>query len=155
MELIVRVLACRPQAWACGPPRGSLRSIPRRSCTGWWRPPSSSRPFRATFCARCPSNRSNSLSCMPCSGPSRTGEARRGGHRASGARVAVGLDGDRPAEPAAPGHHGRSAPAGHGPAHAPSGRAGPRAGLPPAVRDRRVQGVHECAAEPFRLLGAA
>ena len=38
-----------PKDWAFGPPRGSLRSIPIRSCTGWWTPPRSSRPFRATF----------------------------------------------------------------------------------------------------------
>ena len=60
-----------------------------------------------------------------------------------------------PPEQAAPGHHGRSAHAGHGSARRASGEGGARAGLHPAVRDRRVQGVHERAVEPFRFLGAA
>ena len=82
-------------------------------------------------------------------------DARRGGHPASVTLAALGLDGDRPAEQAAAGDRGRPAHAGDGPAHRPSGRAGTRAWLRPAVSDGRVEGIYDRVAEPFRLLGAA
>ena len=57
--------------------------------------------------------------------------------------------------PQSPGHQGRSTQAGHGPAWRAAGAGGARAGRHPAVGDRRVQGVPERAAEPWRHLGAA
>ena len=56
-----------PKAWASEARRGSSRSIPTPSSSGWWKPPSSSRPFPRIFCTSYTSIRSNSTNSTPCS----------------------------------------------------------------------------------------
>ena len=56
-----------PKAWVSEARHRVLRSIGTRSSNGWWRPRSSSKPFRRIFCTSCLSLRSNSMSSTPCS----------------------------------------------------------------------------------------
>src|SRR6266571_4735701 len=61
--------------WASAPPRGSLRSMPTRCSSGWWKRRSSCAPFRVTSCATCTLSNCNSMNSMPCCGRSKPGSA--------------------------------------------------------------------------------
>ena len=66
VELMVRVLACLAEGLGIPPPRGSSRSTPLPSCTGWWKRQSNCGPFAPTSCVTSTCASSNSTSCMPC-----------------------------------------------------------------------------------------
>ena len=70
VDLLVHVIGCLAEGLGI---RGTARvfEVDPNTVLHWWRLPSSSRPLRATFCARSTSNSCNSMSCMPCSVPSR------------------------------------------------------------------------------------
>ncbi len=78
VELIVRVLACLAEGLGHSGHRAGVRGrSATRCCTGWWKPPSSCGPFPPISSATCTSSRCNSMSCMPCSVPSRTARSAR------------------------------------------------------------------------------
>src|SRR5215468_1599517 len=60
-----------PKAWAFAPRPGCLRSTQTRSCNGWWKPLSNSRPFPPIFSVMYTCVSYNSTSCMPCCAASR------------------------------------------------------------------------------------
>jgi hypothetical protein len=73
VELLVRVLACLAEGLGIRATARVFEVDPNTVLHWLVEAASSSRPLRATFCARYTSKSCNSMSCMPCSVPSRTG----------------------------------------------------------------------------------